>query len=253
MFPYYIGDMYIYTFFNIIGTICGVGVYLVSYYRRNHDLRQMGINFLYALVLLLITQPASQALRVVNNGSFSSLQQMVQAVCTSDGGSHFIGRVLATVWLYPFGYVALRWAAKKLFNMDLGLQPGLDSLSLYFVVQQIFNRIACFCGGCCYGNFYTGIGAVQFPGMEYSVFPTQLAECLWMILLLGWLCLQYHAKKVLFGKAILLFGMGIFLSEFFMNRLGITKYFGLTVVQFCALALMGTGLLYCLKLKGNFE
>ncbi len=48
-----------------------------------------------------------------------------------------------------------------------------------------FGRIGCFFAGCCYGKASVSPIAVKFPGMSYSVLPTQLFEAVFLFVLFG--------------------------------------------------------------------
>lgn len=242
-----------YKVINSVGTVLGILAYLFYFYKKDKDKRQVAGNFLCVLFIILMGEKASKFVRTLNNGEFSSIAEAFRVGIFEGSGSHFIGRVLFTAWIYPFGYAILRYIYEKKWKLLPDVFSTLNALSFYFVIQHIFNRIACLCYGCCYGCFYNGIGAIRFPGMAYSVFPTQFMEILFMVILLGYLYKSDKKGGFLYGRMLIGFGGAIFISEFFMDRIGITKYMNLTVIQICALLTLITGGLYMYKMREKKE
>lgn len=73
-----------------------------------------------------------------------------------------------------------------------------------------FGRIGCFMAGCCYGTETNSFLGVQFPGMSYKVWPTQLFESAFLFLLFGLFCWLLFKKKAKFNFPIYLFAYGVF-------------------------------------------
>jgi prolipoprotein diacylglyceryl transferase len=61
-------------------------------------------------------------------------------------------------------------------NKKINLLILLDILAICVPIGQAIGRLADFMNGNCYGLPTTGIFAVQFPELTYSVYPTQLFE-----------------------------------------------------------------------------
>lgn len=244
MYPRLMGHIKTYDVMNNLGTIAGILAFFYVFYKKNTDKRQLVGNFLLALVLIQLGSKLSGAVRAINDNDLQGIKATWEMAWSGKEGTHFIGRVLFTAWCYPLGNRLLHVIFGKLWNIEPDRRATEDALAFYFVIQHIFNRIACFCNGCCYGNFYNGFGAMQFAGLNAPVFPTQLFECVLMIGILFYLIRRWRAGKALLGVMFVLFGSAIFLSEFLMSNVGINKYFGLTMIQFCAVMLGCTGLIY---------
>lgn len=54
---------------------------------------------------------------------------------------------------------------------------------LCITIAHCFGRIGCFCAGCCYGIETDSWVGVKFPGMVNKVYPTQLFEAIFLLLL----------------------------------------------------------------------
>lgn len=244
MYPKIGDEILTYHALNAVGTVVGILVFLWTFHQRNSDKRQIIGNFLMVLLLILVGEKAAKMVRVLGMEDFAGILDAVKKMVTQNVGSHFIGRVLFTAWVYPLADRALNVFFRKNVGQETDRRTTTDALSFYFVIQHICNRLACFCNGCCYGRFYNGPGAVCFPDSGGAVFPAQLFECGLMMLLLAVLIWRWRRRKKLWGRMLVWFGLSIFLSEFFMNRMGINLYLGMTMIQFCAALLCCTGMVY---------
>lgn len=128
------------------------------------------------------------------------------------GGSVFFGGLaggLAGGYLYT-----------RIYKLDALL--FFDAAAPCVALAQAFGRIGCFFNGCCYGIPYDGPFSVTYPQGAYppadvALFPSQLAEALFMFLFCGLLAL--HLKKSrhpghTVGLYLLGYGIFRFLIEF---------------------------------------
>lgn len=77
-------------------------------------------------------------------------------------------------------------------------------------MAHAFGRIGCFLAGCCYGKETSSWLGVKFPGMEHSVYPTQLFEALFLFILTAVLFYVAIKKRSVYNLSIYLFSYGIF-------------------------------------------
>ncbi len=231
-----------YDIFNAAGTVLGMVAFTVYFYRRSGNARKTAIHLLINFVVIMAAALGSEILRSLNSVDAWTARSFADAALSHDGGNHFMGRLLLASWVYPPVYAGLEKLSGGKFVADR--RNAFDAAAFYFVIQHIFNRIACFLNGCCYGKPYTGPGSVEFPGMGYSVWPSQLIEGGLMVLLLIWLIWLGRREKPLFGRMETGFGAVVFVSEFFMDQAGILRLAGLSLIQFAALLSVITGLIY---------
>lgn len=123
-----------------------------------------------------------------------------------------IGSILFFVAVY---YIVYRdW--KKLYRT-------LNSITPYFILAQIWGRIGCFLGGCCFGKPTDGIFGVRYPENSYAflkygdakLYPAPVLEIVWLLFML--FCMQF-IKICRQEKVICYFCMylpGRFMIEFF--------------------------------------
>lgn len=84
-------------------------------------------------------------------------------------------------------------------------------------IAHAFGRIGCFLAGCCYGKETSSFLGVLFPGMINPVYPTQLFEALFLILLTIILFVLAIKKQFIYNLSIYLLSYGIF--RFFIEFL----------------------------------
>ena len=231
-----------YELLNTAGTVLGMIAFTVCFYRRSGDVRKTAAHLLINVVVIIAAAVGSEILRSLNSVDAWTLEAFADAVADHDGGNHFMGRLLLASWLYIPVYAALEKHSGGKFVPDR--RNAFDAAAFYFVIQHIFNRIACFLNGCCYGKPYSGPGSVIFPELGYPVWPSQLIEGGFMALLLIWLILLKRKGKPLFGRMETGFGAAVFVSEFFMDQTGILRFAGLSLIQYATLLCVITGLLY---------
>lgn len=113
-----------------------------------------------------------------------------------------IGGVISFILIYQF------WIKK--------FYPETKLMDIYIIapacitVAHGFGRIGCFMAGCCYGKVTDSFLGVTFPGMTHSVYPTQLFEALFLLLISIPLFLLAYKKFFKHNMSIYLLVYGIF-------------------------------------------
>lgn len=241
------GTIRAYHFFVNMGSVIGgIGLLLSIYFLVKSKKNTILIFLSMFAVMYLGTFPA-KAVRGMTHGNYENIWELLQ-LFVNYHGSHFIGRVLCCILLYP---VCLRF----LFRQQKELWAAvMDRFCLFLTFQHIFNRIACLCNGCCMGKFYNGIFAMQYsgkegsgPGYSYPVYPAQMFEIVGMVLLFTVLYIFYKKGKSITEGFEIGFGVVIFLSEFMMDVSGTIQIAGLTIVQYAAVLLIIIGIVTCMK------
>lgn len=117
-------------------------------------------------------------------------------------------------------------------------------------------RIGCFGAGCCYGAPTDLPWAVQFPGMEHHVHPTQLYSTV-MNLAIFFLLTRFERfgwqKGRLFASFLMLHGLYRFINEFFRSGATSLTILGIGIFTYghlVALLVMGLGW-YLFRLRGR--
>ena len=86
----------------------------------------------------------------------------------------------------------------------------------------------------------SGFFSVKFPDevLSYRVFPSQIFELVCMVVLIFMQIVLYKKGKDIFELSLSVFGLSIYVSEFFINKEGVVTYFNMTAVQYSALLLI---------------
>ena len=148
-------------------------------------------------------------------------------------GTHFLGIVMASfIVMPPLMYMIYHERAADMLN----------ALAFFYTIQHLFNRLGCFMEGCCYGVPMHGVLSVRFPesvtgNPDYSVFPSQILEALFMLIILIFQIVLYRKKRNVFMFTIISFGVAIFISESFMDKRGTVRYMELSAIQIAAMLL----------------
>lgn len=126
-------------------------------------------------------------------------------------GITFIGGLIGGVVLFLLVYFILR---KKL---DIKLTRILSLIPCCITIAHGLGRIGCFFAGCCYGKETDSFLGVKFPALAVKVFPTQLFEAIFLLLLyavMSYLLLKYRFRH---NMSLYLICYGIF--RFFIEYL----------------------------------
>ena len=112
------------------------------------------------------------------------------------------------------------------------------------------GRIGCFCAGCCYGIETDSWLGVQLPGMDHKVYPTQLFEASFLIVLSIILLLLAIKKDCVYNMPIYLISYGIwrFLIEYIRGDYRGEFLPGLTPSQFWSIIMFLVGVGYLIFL-----
>lgn len=143
-------------------------------------------------------------------------------------GMTFIGGLIGGVvsflgvyWLYIY-LIAPRTKIKLLQNhMNATLTDALPFIPIGIVIAHAFGRLGCFFAGCCYGmptDSWVGLPC-SAPGGRHSdvlVVPTQLFECIFLVVLAAVMIVLYFKFRFNYNFALYLFSYGVwrFFIEF---------------------------------------
>ena len=119
----------------------------------------------------------------------------------------FFGGLVGGVIIFLIGYkvvIKKRYPESKFINDILIIAPACITLA------HGLGRIGCFFAGCCYGIETDSIWGVKFPHLDHNVYPTQLYEAIFLILLSGILSLLAFKYKNKYTMPIYLASYGIF-------------------------------------------
>ena len=149
----------------------------------------------------------------------------------------FFGGLVGGVITFILGYflVIIKRYPKAKFTQDI-----LPIAPACITIAHGFGRIGCFLAGCCYGVETTSVLGVNFPHLEYAVYPTQLFEAIFLFLLTALLFSIAIIKRSPHNLSVYLLCYGIFrfLIEFlrgdnrgaFMLNLSPSQWFSIVSV-----------------------
>ena len=176
---------------------------------------------------------------------FNSLFHSIEKGKWVWGGITWLGGVIGAfplpVWLLHKYCPRIKGNALFYFNL---LIPAI-------VLGHAFGRVGCFLGGCCYGKETTSFLGVQFPHLDHAVYPTQLFEAVFELVLFAVMLVFYKRLKGHFLETYCFsYGVFRFLLEFMRgdNR-GATGFF-LSPSQVMSILLIIAGVLLLLYHKG---
>lgn len=182
---------------------------------------------------------------------FQSLYNYIATGVFKFGSMTFIGGLIGGVGSYLLFYnlyvyvVAPRAKAKVLQNhMNASLTDALPFIPIAITIAHAFGRLGCFFAGCCYGQ--EADWGIQFETTDTKVIPTQLFECIFLVLLTVAMAILYFKFKFNcnFGVYAVSYGVWRFIIEFFRddNRGGFIP--GLTPSQFWCIIMVILGIGY---------
>lgn len=219
-----------------VGTLLALLAAGVVIYINTRKIKDSIIGIVASGLVMAISYPG-QVLNTLNSMSFKGSEDFIQKVFVNPTGNHFLGRVLVMAVVLPILY--------KIFIKDNGkTEVFLDGTGIMIVVQHIFNRIGCFCNGCCYGKPYSGLFSVKYSEeiVAHSVYPSQCIEAIFMIVLFVVIVIRIRKKKHIFTLLLIGFGFGIFISEFFYAQTGNILLAGLNIIQYASIILIVIGI-----------
>lgn len=119
----------------------------------------------------------------------------------------FFGGLVGGVITFIIGY---KLYIKKHYPDSNFLNDVVIVAPACITVAHGFGRIGCFFAGCCYGKATDSIWGVKFPHLSHNVYPTQLYEAIFLIILASILFLLAYKYKNKFTFPIYLTSYGIF-------------------------------------------
>lgn len=125
----------------------------------------------------------------------------------------FFGGLIGGVITFIIGY---HLYIKKHYPQSNFLSDVVIVAPACITTAHGFGRIGCFLAGCCYGKQTDSFWGVKFPHLAYNVYPTQLFESIFLLILSSILfLLAYKFKnKYTFPIYLTLYGIFRFLIEF---------------------------------------
>lgn len=164
------------------------------------------------------------------------------------------------VWnLYVF-VIAPRTKIKFLQNnMNAGLCDALPAIPIGITIAHAFGRLGCTFAGCCHGaetDAWYGIEmyATSF-GRVAKVVPTQLFECIFLVLLTAIMMILYFKFRFNcnFGVYAISYGVWRFLIEFARDDYRGSFVGGITPSQFWSIVMVVLGIAYFFAYKYLFK
>ncbi|HIQ66618.1 MAG TPA: prolipoprotein diacylglyceryl transferase [Candidatus Coproplasma stercoravium] len=182
---------------------------------------------------------------------FQSLYNYIDTGEFSFGSMTFIGGLIGGVGSYLLFYnlyvyvVAPRAKHKWLQNhMNASLTDALPFIPIGITIAHAFGRLGCTFAGCCYGA--AADWGIKFETTPGPVIPTQLFECIFLVLLSVVMAVLYFRFRFNcnFGLYSISYGIWRFVIEFFRddNRGGFIP--GLTPSQFWCIIMVILGIGY---------
>jgi phosphatidylglycerol:prolipoprotein diacylglycerol transferase len=157
----------------------------------------------------------------------------------------FFGGLIGGSLSFFLGYFLV---LKKKYGPFLGRFAIIAPASI--TIAHGLGRIGCFCAGCCYGAETTSPLGMTFPGMDHKVWPTNLWEAIFLILLSLVLLFLALKKDCVYNFPIYMMAYGVwrFVIEYFRGDHRGDFIPGLTPSQFWALLLFIGGVVYLVLL-----
>lgn len=188
-----------YSIMILLGIVlCFILLYL---YGKKKELQEKYIFdiMLCGCVAILIGLGSAAAFQIVFD-MLKDTETVRVGAMTFYGG--LIGGIVSFILIYQY------WLKK--FYPNNHLSELLPIAPPCITIAHGFGRIGCFLAGCCYGKETDSILGVTFPGMTHSVYPTQLFEALFLLLLTIPLFILAYKKSFKHNMSIYLFSYGIF-------------------------------------------
>ncbi|OIO35686.1 MAG: prolipoprotein diacylglyceryl transferase [Candidatus Omnitrophica bacterium CG1_02_44_16] len=214
--------------------------FLVSSFLLMKEARQRKLNenTIYDLcIFLLISGIISARLFYVflNWGEFRA--NLFEIAMLQHGGLVWFGGLIGAV---VFGVVFIRSKKMPLFST-------LDLFAPYIILGQAIGRIGCFFNGCCYGM--ESKWGIYFPVHHATLFPSQLLDCLTLLIVFLILrSVRVAREGLIFSYYIMLASLQRFLMEYARNDVR-PFYFNLSIFQWISMGLFLCGLVLYLILS----
>jgi phosphatidylglycerol:prolipoprotein diacylglycerol transferase len=124
---------------------------------------------------------------------------------------------LCVYWLYIYVInprTKFRWLKS---DMNATLTDALPFIPIGITIAHAFGRLGCFFAGCCYGKATDAwYGLPCADGISGNVVPTQLFECIFLVILAVLMAVLYFKYKFNYNFALyaIVYGIWRFLLEF---------------------------------------
>lgn len=155
-----------------------------------------------------------------------------------------VGGVVCFLLIYQF-------KTKKDYPNESFIRNVMIIAPACITVAHGFGRIGCFLAGCCYGKETDSVLGMTFPGMSHAVYPTQLYEAIFLLMLSAILFLLAYKKEFKYTFPLYLFGYGTFrfLIEFIRGDERGAFLLGLSPAQWFSIlaVLIGIGMVIYLS------
>lgn len=150
-------------------------------------------------------------------------------------------------------YVCLYRIIKK--SWDESFFRFLTYIPVSICLVHAFGRLGCFCAGCCYGKPTDSVLGVQFPRLPEKVWPTQLFESGFLLILSLFLFILLIKKNNRFNISWYCIGYGVwrFFIEFLRGDPRGSFVPGLSPSQFWSIVLVCVGFLFLFILSRHYR
>ena len=157
----------------------------------------------------------------------------------------FYGGLIGGVSFFLLGYFLF---IKKKYGPQM--HDFLIIAPACITVAHGFGRIGCFCAGCCYGIETDSWLGVTFPGMTHKVFPTNLFEAIFLLVLSLVLLFLALKKNCIYNMPIYMMSYGAwrFGIEFIRGDHRGSFVGSLSPSQFWSILLFVAGVIYLIYL-----
>lgn len=187
---------------------------------------------------------------------FQSLYNYIDTGRFTFGSMTFIGGLIGGVGSYLAFYnlyvyviaprTKIKWVQN---NMNASLTDAVPFIPIGITIAHAFGRLGCTFAGCCYGA--EADWGIYFETAGTKVIPTQLFECIFLVLLTVAMAVLYFKFKFNLNLSVYLISYGVwrFVIEFFRddNRGGFIP--GLTPSQFWCIIMVLAGIGYIFLYK----
>lgn len=189
-----------YSIFLFLGVLSCM-LLLVKYFKKN----KLDRKYMYDILLLTC---GSVIIGILSAALFQFIFDSFKENSTNKAFSMtFFGGLLGGVVIFIIGYwtvIKKRYPKSDFINDILIIAPAC------ITIAHGLGRIGCFFAGCCYGIQTDSILGVKFPHLPYNVYPTQLFEAIFLLLLTVVLFLLAYKNKFKYTMCIYLSSYGIF-------------------------------------------
>ena len=195
-----IGFLDTYSVMLFIGIIICFWIFLKYGIKNN-----LSRNYIYDILLMTCVVIG---LGILSAFGFQRIFDVLKSNSTNGIGSMtFFGGLFGGVLAFLLGY---KFYIKKKYPQSSFIKDIAMIAPACICIAHCFGRIGCFFAGCCYGKQTDSFLGIKFPGMLISVYPTQLFEALFLLLLFCILFYLAYYKKNIFTLPIYAVSYGAF-------------------------------------------